>query len=112
MIKTLCAAWRGRRVILIGGRADVCAPLEAWLTLLGARPAHLPPDASPEALSRALTDGRVAAVLVSAPPPSPILLREVREAGVPLLLPCEGDDGQDAALGALIAGAAALVDGP
>lgn len=111
MLQMLAAAWRTRRVLLIGGRDDVLVPLEAWLTMLGALPVCLPQDAPPETLYRAMTRERVCAVIVASPPAGNTLLDEIRESGVPLTLLCAPGDGQDAALGALIFGAHRLLDG-
>lgn len=111
MLRLLSAAWRARRVLLIGGSNDAAEPLEAWLTLLGARCACLPPDADAQTLYRALTDGRVFAVIVCGAPASDVLLEEVRETGVPLTILCRGDDAQEAALSALHVGARFLSEG-
>jgi len=104
MLRQLSAVWRARRVLLIGGREDAAATLEAWLTVLGARCQSLPPDADAETLNRTLTAGRIFAVIVCHPPASGTLLTEIREAGVPLTMICKSGDAQDAALRALCFG--------
>ena len=111
MLRLLSAAWRARRVLLIGSGNDASEPLEAWLTLLGARWTCLPPAADAQTLYRALTDGRVFAVIVCGAPASDVLLEEVRETGVPLTILCRGDDAQEAALCALHFGARFLAEG-
>lgn len=111
MLSQMSAAWRMRRV-LICGSADSAAPqLCAWLAVLGARPACLSADAGSETLCRALTSGRVSAVIICSPPASPALLDEIRESGVPLALLCPQGDAQEAALRALMFGAQFFEEG-
>lgn len=111
MLKTLSASWCLRRVAIICGRSDVVQPLDAWLTLLGALTILLPPDADAQTLYRAFTSGRISAVIVSNPPASDTLLREIRETGVPLTLLCAPGDGEDAALGVLMDGVRFFTEG-
>lgn len=105
MLEKLTAAWRARRVLLIG-EADVQALYtEALLLALGARPARIPPDARAQTLNRALCTGRISAVII----PSAhalaqegslsaqlsvlhLILSELREAGVPLCILCSHED--------------------
>ena len=105
MLSQLCAAWRARRVLIIGSGDDASAPLNAFLTILGARCQILPPDADAQTLYRTLTDGRVFAVIVCRPPAGDVLLTEIRETGAPLTILCSGDEAQEAALCALRFGA-------
>jgi len=97
MIHQLHAAWRARRVLLIGGTDRSTFFMQTLLDELGARPALLLPTSPAEALHRAMTNGRVSAVIV----PSmrslrkgsaaqqlaslSMLLDEAREAGIPLV---------------------------
>ena len=101
MLSRLAAAWRAQRVLLIGGSSDAAQPLEAFLTILGARCKILPPDTDAETIYRHLTDGRVFAVIVCRPPAGDALLGEIRETGVPLTILCPEGEAQDAALCAL-----------
>ena len=105
MLEKLTAAWRARRVLLIG-EADVQALYtEALLLALGVRPARIPPDARAQTLNRALCTGRISAVII----PSAhalaqegslsaqlsvlhLILSELREAGVPLCILCSHED--------------------
>lgn len=110
--------WRARRVLLIGGPDEGAQLLCALLTALGARPVCLPPQAGSEALYRALTDGRVSAIIVSSPrllrqTPGAYgaLLTEAHQTGVPLTLLCPEGDVQEAALRALMFGAQFFEDG-
>lgn len=98
MIQQLHAAWRARRVLLVGGTDVMTLFMQALLDELGAKSARLAPAVQPETLNRALTEGRVSAVIV----PSTqalcgadasaqlaalsALLDEIREAGVPLTI--------------------------
>ena len=101
MLDQLTQVWRARHVLLVGGTDVLCACLQALLTELGARPARIPASASSETLCRAMTAGRISAVIVpGAHALSPqrdaphqlaaidALITEVREAGVPLLILC------------------------
>ncbi len=97
MLQSLHAAWRARRVLLAGEDTLLTRFMQTMLLELGARPARIPPMAERDRLARALTDGRVACLIV----PSlralsgaldaqlralDALLSEAREAGVPLAL--------------------------
>ncbi|MBR2942894.1 MAG: hypothetical protein IKB82_05795 [Clostridia bacterium] len=104
--------WRARRVLLIGGGDELTQLLQALLTALGARPTRLPPQADSEPLYRALTDGRVSAVIVSAPRvlrgipgAKSRLITEIHQTGVPLSILCPEGDAQEAALRTLLFGA-------
>lgn len=100
MLCQLCAAWRARRVLLISEGTDTSATLQDWLTILGARCTSLPPDTDAENLYRALTAGRVFAVILCCRARD-TLLCEIREAGVPLTILCPAGDAQEIALRAL-----------
>lgn len=102
----IASAWRARRALLIGDGDDLTQLLCAHLTALGARPVSVSADASAEALYRALTDGRVAAVIACVPLTEAALKTlktELRETGVPyaLLCPAKAQDAQETALRAL-----------
>lgn len=99
MLEPLLAAWRARRVLLIGGADRTTRFMEALLDGLNARPARLPASADSETLCRAMQSGRIGAVIVPcahnlAPGEGllaqlrtlMILLGEAREAGVPLVI--------------------------
>lgn len=98
MIQQLHAAWRARRVLIVGGTDTMPLFMQALLDELGSRHARLVPAVQPETLQRALTDGRVSTVIVpcmrtlSAGKAAEqiaaldILLSEAREAGVPLVI--------------------------
>ena len=88
--------WRGKRVLIVGDRGGLCAFLIAVLDEIGARPVCVSDRADAQTLCRALTAGRVSAAILpgemtgrSLPErleATLTLTREVREAGVPLLL--------------------------
>jgi len=98
MIHQLHAAWRARRVLLIGSTDRTTLFMQTLLDELGAKTARLAPGFHTEILHRALTQGRVSAVIV----PSMrrlahgglieqlsahiTLLSEMREAGTPLVI--------------------------
>ena len=99
MIRHLHAAWRARRVLLVGGADRTCGFMQALLEALGARPARIPATADSETLCRAMQDGRVSVVIVPrahALAPGEgltaqlrtllVLLGEAREAGIPLVM--------------------------
>lgn len=98
MIQQLHAAWRARRVLLIGGPDRMTLFMQALLDELGAKHARLVPSVQPETLHSALTQGRISAVIVPCMRALCIgnaaaqlaslasLLDEVREAGVPLVI--------------------------
>ena len=109
MLRTLCAAWRGRRVLITHGEAS--PHLHAFLTILGAQPLIIDPDAKPDALCLALTRPRASAVIICRTPPPDALLTECREAGVPLTLLCAQPPAQPAALDALLFGARFFEEG-
>ena len=110
--------WRARRVLIVGGADDAAQLLCALLTALGARPACLPPQSSAETLYRALTDGRVCAVIVSdpcalhrTPGAYGTLLTEIHQTGVPLTLLCPAGDAQETAMRTLMFGARFFEEG-
>lgn len=97
----LLTAWRARRVLLVCGASRPGLYMQALLTELGARPARIAPGAGAAQLNRAMTQGRIGAVIVPqsaclSPSHDPVaqlsallaLLGEVREAGVPLVILC------------------------
>ncbi len=98
MIQELHAAWRGRRVLIIGGTDRMTLFMQALLDELGAKTARLIPSAGAETLHRALTEGRIGAVIVPCTralregdaerqlAALSSLLSEAREAGVPLCI--------------------------
>lgn len=105
MLEALLSAWRARRVLLIGGPDAQLCSIRALLSALGARPSCIPADSGAAALNRAMREGRVSAVII----PSAhalrtdgslfdqlhtldLILRETREAGIPLLLLCSHGD--------------------
>lgn len=101
MLHQLNTAWRARRVLIIGRADRVSLFAQAFLAELGARPARIAPGQDAETLCRALSEGRISAILVPclrqlAPEDDLLaqlralltLLGEAREAGVPLTLLC------------------------
>lgn len=99
LIRHLHAAWRARRVLIVGGADRSCGYMQAMLEALGARPARIPATADSETLCRAMQDGRVSVVIVPrahALAPGEgitaqlrtllVLLGEAREAGIPLVM--------------------------
>lgn len=103
MLNHLTAAWRLRRVLLIGGSDAQTLCTQALLTALGARPDLLPLDAPLPALNRALCAGRVSAVILPCLHALSgsltdrlhalhLILGETREAGVPLRILCAHED--------------------
>lgn len=101
MLDKLNAAFTARRVLLVGGHDRMTLFFESLLGALGARPARIPPSSGAETVCRALTAGRVSALIVpSLPSLAPqrdeagqlaalsMLLGEAREAGVPLTILC------------------------
>ena len=96
MLEAMLEGWRGKRVLIVGDRGGLCAFLIAVLDEIGARPACVSDRADAQTLCRALTAGRVGAVIL----PGEVtgrglperlaatltLTEEIREAGVPLLL--------------------------
>lgn len=105
MLEQLTAAWRLRRVLLIGGADDMTGYAAALLRALGTQHITLPPDAGTPALYGALSGGRIHAVLIPAAHALSAgsglsaqidalctLLGEMREAGVPLAILCSHAD--------------------
>ena len=98
MIHQLHAAWRARRVLLIGGADRSTLVMQTLLDELGAKAARLAPGFQAESLHRALTESRVSAVIIPCmrlfAPGGAIhqlsalitLLSEAREAGIPLVI--------------------------
>ena len=96
MLEAMLEGWRGKRVLIVGDRGGLCAFLIAVLDEIGVRPACVSDRADAQTLCRALTAGRVGAVIL----PGEVtgrglperlaatltLTEEIREAGVPLLL--------------------------
>lgn len=93
--------WRARHVLLVGGTDALTLAMTAMLEAAGARCARIPAGASSETLCRAMTSGRIGAVIAAqahalAPGLDPAahlsalrtLLIEAREAGVPLVMLC------------------------
>jgi len=103
MLHSLLSAWRARRVLLVGGPDRMTLFMQALLCELGAKPARLAPDAGRETLNRALTQGRIGALIV--PDAGELsggcaldrlaaldaLLDECREAGTPLSILLSGE---------------------
>lgn len=105
MLDKLSAAWRARRVLLIGRPDPQNLTMQALLHALGARPARIPPDVGAHTLCRALHSGRIGTVIIPSAhalaEPGDLftqlrtlhmLLTETREAGVPLTLLCSDED--------------------
>lgn len=98
MIQELHAAWRGRRVLIIGKADRMTLFMQALLDELGAKTARLIPSAGAETLHRALTEGRIGAIIVPCTralcdgnaerqlAALSSLLSEAREAGIPLCI--------------------------
>ena len=98
MIHQLHAAWRARRVLLIGGEDRTTLVMQTLLDELGAKTARLAPGCRAEHLHRALTASRVSAVIVPCMrlfsrggvtdqlSALITLLCEAREAGIPLVI--------------------------
>lgn len=93
--------WRARHVLLVGGTDALTLAMTAMLEAAGAKCARIPAGASSETLCRAMTSGRIGAVIAAqahalAPGLDPAahlsalrtLLIEAREAGVPLVILC------------------------
>lgn len=99
MIRHLQAAWRARRVLIVGGTDRTSCFMQTLLEALGARPARIPATAGSETICRAMQDGRVSVVIIPqshALAPGEgitaqlrtllVLLGEAREAGIPLVM--------------------------
>lgn len=99
LLDKLYAAWRARRVLLVGGADRQSQWMQTFLEELGAKPARIAPGASAEMLCRAMSEARISAVIV--PKAHALaaeddliaqltalrtLLTEAREAGVPLVM--------------------------
>jgi len=110
MLEQILPAWRARRVLLAGGGSSRMRAMNALLDEIGARPVCVPFPADSETLCRTLQDGRTACVIVPdlcALDPDPgaarlgaldMLLREAREAGVPLAMLLSSGAKEDALL--------------
>ena len=81
MLDKLNAAFTARRVLLVGGHDRMTLFFESLLGALGARPARIPPSSGAETVCRALTAGRVSALIV----PSLPLLAPQRDEAVAML---------------------------
>jgi len=105
LLDKLNANWGARRVLLVGGADRPTQFMEALLTELGAKPARIPAASGSETLCRAMTAGRISAVIVPAlhalaPDRDAAgqlaalttLLTEAREAGVPLTILCSEEN--------------------
>ena len=100
----LLPAWRGRRVLLAGGKSGISCAMQSLLEEIGARPVRTDYPCSSEALCRTLNASRGILVIVPClreltvlPPPAQLdalhtLLREAREAGTPLVMLLAGQD--------------------
>lgn len=98
MLQRLHAAWRARRVLLLGGTDCLTLFMHTLLEELGARPARLSVPCEAQTLERALHEGRIACVIVTRLHALcegtaarqlhalDALLTEIREAGVPLTI--------------------------
>ena len=64
MLNQLLTAWRARRVLIVGRADRISLFAQAFLAELGARPARIAPGQDAETLCRALSEGRVSAILV------------------------------------------------
>jgi len=104
MIQQLHAAWRARRVLLIGGADRMSLFMQALLDELGAKAARIAPPCADETLHLSLSQGRISAIIVPGMrhlasggvseylAALSTLLTEAREAGVPLVI-LLSDDG-------------------
>lgn len=98
MIQQLHTAWRARRVLLVGHTDRATLFMQALLDELGAKTARIAPTGDPQILNRALTQGRICALIIPSTRPLirnradqslrtlSVLLDEAREAGVPLTI--------------------------
>lgn len=97
----LLTDWRARHVLLVGGTDALTLAMTAMLEAAGAKCARIPAGTSSEMLCRAMTSGRIGAVIAArahalSPGLDPAmhlsalrtLLTEAREAGVPLVMLC------------------------
>ena len=95
MLEAMLEGWRGKRVLIVGKPDGLCAFLTAMLEEIGARLMRVGDRADAQALCRALTAGRIGAVILPEEmtgrdlPERLVatltLIQEIREAGVPLL---------------------------
>ena len=96
MLEAMLEGWRGKRVLIVGKPDGLCAFLTAMLEEIGARLMRVGDRADAQALCRALTAGRIGAVILPEEmtgrdlperlAATLTLIQEIREAGVPLLL--------------------------
>ena len=96
MLEAMLEGWRGKRVLIVGKPDGLCAFLTAMLEEIGARLMRVGDRADAQALCRALTVGRIGAVILPEEmtgrdlperlAATLTLIQEIREAGVPLLL--------------------------
>lgn len=96
MLEAMLEGWRGRRVLIVGDGNGLSAFLIAVLDEIGARPACVSDRADAQTLCRALTTGRIGAVILLGEmtggglperlAATLTLTEEIREAGVPLLI--------------------------
>ena len=97
----LLTAWRARRALLVSPPCRISAFMQALLSGLDARPVRIAPDADADRLNRAMTKGRVSALIVpdlcALSPGGSLqsqlgallsLLSEARESGIPLVILC------------------------
>ena len=96
VLEAMLEGWRGKRVLIVGKPDGLCAFLTAMLEEIGARLMRVGDRADAQALCRALTAGRIGAVILPEEmtgrdlperlAATLTLIQEIREAGVPLLL--------------------------
>ena len=96
MLEAMLEGWRGKRVLIVGKPDGLCAFLTAMLEEIGARLMRVGDRPDAQALCRALTVGRIGAVILPEEmtgrdlperlAATLTLIQEIREAGVPLLL--------------------------
>ena len=96
VLEAMLEGWRGKRVLIVGKPDGLCAFLTAMLEEIGARLMRVGDRADAQALCRALTAGRIGAVILPEEmtgrdlperlASTLTLIQEIREAGVPLLL--------------------------
>lgn len=96
MLEAMLEGWRGRRVLIVGDQNGLCAFLIAVLEEIGTRPTCISDRADAQTFCRALTAGRIGAVILPGEmtggglperlAATMMLTAEIREAGVPLLM--------------------------
>ena len=64
MLEAMLEGWRGKRVLIVGKPDGLCAFLTAMLEEIGARLMRVGDRADAQALCRALTAGRIGAVIL------------------------------------------------